>query len=467
MPVAVGMAIHQGDTGYLENLAHSKGWYNNGEQGGGADGIVGLSQMAGKKTQPIKSYEDFRHALKIGWTVVVQFYYGNTTHAMDVSFYDDRTNDTYIRDPYHGQDSGYRNIADIWNRRSFTGLDKGHLGTSFIGVGWYPYVNGAIGNVYENNREIGRPTTTEWSSSTGKAQTFQKGRIYWNKSNGKVYVLSGPIYSKWLNNRDLGDPVSGEYNSNTGKEQIFQNGRLYYDKSAKKVYKVKETLKSFSQVGFEKNVGSPISDFKNGYQQFQYGVLNNLDKSLDVGNGKKLLDVIGYNNDANIKWIFQRGVTSGTSPNTYSPKKGVTRAQMAKFISNFLKSTSKNASCFSDISNYSADIRKSICRLKELKIATGTGDNKFSPNSKVTRGQMAAFLHRVAISKKKSGKKPANSNCFADIKDYPLKSDICWMKANSVANGTSSTKYSPTSGTSRGQMATFIHNLAIYVMGEK
>ena len=33
-----------------------------------------------------------------------------------------------------------------------------------------------------------------------------------------------------------------------------------------------------------------------------------------------------------IDWLFERGITTGTSPTTFSPNQQVTRAQMATFL---------------------------------------------------------------------------------------------------------------------------------------
>ncbi|MDR2748464.1 MAG: S-layer homology domain-containing protein [Bifidobacteriaceae bacterium] len=464
MPASVGMVIHQADIPYLESVAHSHGWYNNGQTGGGADGIVGLSKMAGKKTYPIKNYDDFKHILKIGWAAVIQVNYGNTTHAMVASFFDDKTNNTYIRDPYSGKESGYKNISGLWNRKSYTGLDKGSQGTSFIGVGWYPYVGGPIGKVYESNRNLGESQTSEWGSNTGKAQTFKNGRIYWNKNLEKAYILSGGIYSKWLNNKDLGDPTSSEYNSNTGRGQIFQYGRLYWDRQKHLTYKIKDILDVFAKVGYEKYIGSPTNDIKNGYQSFQKGILNNLGKSLETKDGRQIFDVIGYNNDDNIKWLYDNNISGGTSDFTFSPFAGVSRVQMAIFLNNYLHSASDDTNCFKDIYNYSTDIKQAICGLKKLGITSGTGGGNFSPTGIVSRAQMSIFLHKTANSQGKFGVQPESNNCFSDIKTNSAKNDICWAKVNNITNGTGSNNYSPQSKTTRGQMATFIHNLVMNVL---
>ncbi|MDR3152574.1 MAG: S-layer homology domain-containing protein [Bifidobacteriaceae bacterium] len=410
MPTSVGMVIHQSDTSYLENLAHSKGWYNNGEPGGGADGIVGLSHIVGKKTISINSLSDFKHVLKIGWSAVLQVYYGNTTHAFVASHYDDKTNTTYIRDPWKSQESGYKNINDLWNRKSYTSLDIGYQGSSWIGVGWYSYVGGGIGNVYENNRQLARPTSGEWKSNLGMAQTFQNGRLYWVRNSGKVYI-------------------------------------------------VKDILQAYKDVGYGKYLGDPTGNISNGYQQFQNGVLNNKGLKLDLSNGGYFLDVIGYNNDENIKWLANNNIVFGTSQFTFSPKKSLTREQMSIIISRYLNIWSEKVNCFSDIGKQSIEFQKSVCGLKEKGIILGTGDNKYSPTKKVTREQMAVMLKRIAFSQDKEGILPIDNNCFSDIKKSAHRYDICWLKANNISRGVGDGKYSPAGAVSRGQTATFIHLL--------
>jgi hypothetical protein len=84
-------------------------------------------------------------------------------------------------------------------------------------------------------------------------------------------------------------------------------------------------------------------------------------------------------------------------------------------------------------------------------------NTNFCPNSVVTRGQMAAFLHRALDGLiDDSGPNPA----FTDIGGSPFANDIAWLARTGITKGCnppSNTQYCPNSRVTRAQMAAFLH----------
>lgn len=76
----------------------------------------------------------------------------------------------------------------------------------------------------------------------------------------------------------------------------------------------------------------------------------------------------------------------------------------------------------------------------------------FCPYDDVTRGQMAAFLHRALPNLPEV--RPAID--FIDDDDSPFESDIEWLYSRGIADGTSATTYDPVGAVTRGQMAAFL-----------
>ena len=99
-----------------------------------------------------------------------------------------------------------------------------------------------------------------------------------------------------------------------------------------------------------------------------------------------------------IKLLFDLGITTGTSPTTYGPDELVTREQMAAFLARLWRSLGKtcptDATPFSDVSPTSFAEADIAC-IFNLGITTGTSPTSYSPGANVTREQMAAFLART------------------------------------------------------------------------
>ena len=94
------------------------------------------------------------------------------------------------------------------------------------------------------------------------------------------------------------------------------------------------------------------------------------------------------------------GVTTGTTPSTYSPYETVTREQMAAYIGRLYRAIS-GAPCgapapFVDV-NPSSYAAADIGCLHELGITTGVSDGWFAPEAELTRAQLATFFARLYL----------------------------------------------------------------------
>ena len=108
-------------------------------------------------------------------------------------------------------------------------------------------------------------------------------------------------------------------------------------------------------------------------------------------------DIAGSFATCDIGAIFDLGITTGTSPTTYSPKDPVTREQMAAFLARTVRlfgaTCTGRAGPFVDIAGSFAEA--DIACIHGLGITTGTSATTYSPKDPVTREQMAAFVARV------------------------------------------------------------------------
>jgi hypothetical protein len=100
-----------------------------------------------------------------------------------------------------------------------------------------------------------------------------------------------------------------------------------------------------------------------------------------------------------INQVKQLGITTGTSATTYAPNEGVSRWQMALFLTRLYTAAGASLPAggggFSDLAGLSPEAVTAINQLAALQISAGTGGGNFSPASEVTREQMASFLARL------------------------------------------------------------------------
>ncbi|PQP80824.1 glycoside hydrolase [Paenibacillus sp. PCH8] len=102
-----------------------------------------------------------------------------------------------------------------------------------------------------------------------------------------------------------------------------------------------------------------------------------------------------YAKDA-ITHLVDKGIATGTSENTFEPKKSVTRAEFATFAVRLLglKPVQNNINPYQDIS-MSAWYYGNVAAMTNLFILEGKGQGTFQPNASITREEAATLLVRM------------------------------------------------------------------------
>jgi parallel beta-helix repeat protein len=160
-----------------------------------------------------------------------------------------------------------------------------------------------------------------------------------------------------------------------------------------------------------------------------------------------------------IEWLAAAGITRGCNPpdnDRFCPGSFVTRGQMAAFLTRALGLTDRLDNPFTDddTSIFQADIE----RLAAAGITRGCNpptNDRFCPDSKVTRGAMAAFLVRALGYTDDGG-----GNLFIDDDGSIFESDIDKLGTAGVTKGCNpptNDRFCPDSAVTRGQMAAFLH----------
>jgi hypothetical protein len=84
-------------------------------------------------------------------------------------------------------------------------------------------------------------------------------------------------------------------------------------------------------------------------------------------------------------------------------------------------------------------------------ITAGCGDRRFCPNRLISRGEMAAFLQRAFAVPASA------ENFYTDDEGNTFEDSINAITAAGIAFGCTATTYCPAAAVTRGQMAAFIH----------
>ncbi|MEZ5245733.1 MAG: S-layer homology domain-containing protein [Acidimicrobiales bacterium] len=128
-----------------------------------------------------------------------------------------------------------------------------------------------------------------------------------------------------------------------------------------------------------------------------------------------------------IEAIRAEGITTGCAPTRYCPDEPVTRGQMAAFLNRALHlPPATQPSGFTDTTG---TFRDDIERLRHAGITTGTSPTTYSPHRPVTRAEMATFLMRalhldelVPPPREECGVLPADNIWNTKIDDLPVAS---------------------------------------------
>ena len=160
-------------------------------------------------------------------------------------------------------------------------------------------------------------------------------------------------------------------------------------------------------------------------------------------------DVAGnlFRND--IIWLANSGITAGCAAGMYCPDAYVTRGQMAAFLDRALSLPATTTDYFTD--DEGSIFETDINRLAASGITSGCTPTTFCPDAYITRGQMAAFLDR-ALSLPAT-----TTDYFTDDEGSIFETDINRLAASGITSGCTPTTFCPDAYVTRGQMAAFLH----------
>lgn len=163
--------------------------------------------------------------------------------------------------------------------------------------------------------------------------------------------------------------------------------------------------------------------------------------------------------ESDINWMAGMAVTQGCNPplnDRYCADAHVTRGQMAAFLVRALTLSDRLDNPFvdDDGSVFEGDIER-VAAAGITKGCNPPTNDRFCPNSNVTREQMAAFLVRALGYADNGG-----GDLFVDDDGSVFEADIDRLATAGVTAGCNppaNTQFCPAGYVTRGQMAAFLH----------
>ena len=200
------------------------------------------------------------------------------------------------------------------------------------------------------------------------------------------------------------------------------------------------------------NAGTGTVTFKT--TRFSLYAVSYVQKSFsDLGNAawaKKSIEVLAA-----------KDIVKTPSADTYNPAANITRADFLYSLIRALGADAKISGNFDDVSK-DAYYYNEIAIAKALGITTGEGNNKFRPDSSITRQDMMVMTERALKLLKKVDKQGAASvlDKFTDksgIASYATNSVATIVKEGLIVGDNS--KINPTGNTTRAEAAVFLYRV--------
>lgn len=170
-----------------------------------------------------------------------------------------------------------------------------------------------------------------------------------------------------------------------------------------------------------------------------------------------------------VAYVYDNNLMNGTGPNTFTPSGTLTRAMFVTILGRMdgVNTASYPGTSFSDVPTgqwYSPY----VAWASSQGIVTGTGNGQFSPNSPVTREQMAAMIARYVEA---SGiRLPDADNAASSFKDAASVSSwardgLELMRRTGILSGYSDGTFGPKKTATRAEAATIFMRLCVLLDG--
>jgi hypothetical protein len=157
-----------------------------------------------------------------------------------------------------------------------------------------------------------------------------------------------------------------------------------------------------------------------------------------------------------VDWMLTEGISSGyTKDNTFRKDRSISRGESVAFVHRYIKPkhTPTSSLPFRDVPSGRTFYRP-ISWAKDAGIAGGYSNGTFGIARNVTRGEFASFLYRAAKPRFSTPKAKAFSDVATSTSHHAA---IAWMKKSGLSGGYTDGTFKPNRSISRGEVAAILH----------
>ena len=166
---------------------------------------------------------------------------------------------------------------------------------------------------------------------------------------------------------------------------------------------------------------------------------------------------------ADVRYVYENGLFSGTSATTFSPQMPMTRGMVVTVLGRLagIDVTHYGGTSFDDV-NTTQYYAPYVKWASEKGIVSGTGDNKFAPNTNISRQDLAVILYRytgimgIALPETTAA---ITFNDDANISSYAKEAVSAIQKAG-IINGKPDNLFDPKGNATRAEVAAILHRFA-------
>jgi|GEM_PF-1105593 len=188
--------------------------------------------------------------------------------------------------------------------------------------------------------------------------------------------------------------------------------------------------------------------------------LNHFSKYAALEINKTFEDMKGHWAETAVSDLAALSIVQGVSDSKYAPEQSVSRAEFSALLVRALGLTAQDSSPFTDIPS-NAWYAEDVAAAYEAGLVLGTSEDRFSPNAKLSREQMAVMIERAWELMWQTSLPSASGQPFADedqISDW-AKSAVYSLVQEGLLKGKLNNKFEPKALASRAEVAQLLHNL--------